>query len=336
MSTPEQSLTGQALTTVAPLMDKPGGKLSGALGAKRAARIGTLATLPAQLLLIFIIAFPTVVTVYISLTWWTPLDGTSWIQAYESWQWFDNYVEIFNDRNLGNALWVTLKIVAIAVFFEFLLGFGLAVLFVERFVAKPAYYALLLLPMMVVPAVSGYMFLILFQSTGPVNQFVAWLTGEPFQLVWFTDGFRALTVVIIADVWQWTPMMFLILLAGLLGVPEDQVKAARLLGANWAQILWRISLPRIKGVIAIAIGIRVIESLKLFDVMYIMTKGGPGTATQTLSLYIYKRTYGDLEWAYVAALGLTIVISLSLAAVLLLSLLRWRLRRAKAQAGAAP
>jgi multiple sugar transport system permease protein len=327
MSAPEQ-----ALTSTVP----PGGKLGGALGAKRAARIGTLATLPAQLLLIFIIAFPTVVTVYISLTWWTPLDGTSWIQAYESWQWFDNYVEIFNDRNLGNALWVTLKIVAIAVFLEFLLGFGLAVLFVERFVAKPAYYALLLLPMMVVPAVSGYMFLILFQSTGPVNQFVSWLTGEPFQLVWFTDSFRALAVVIIADVWQWTPMMFLILLAGLLGVPEDQVKAARLLGANWAQILWRISLPRIKGVIAIAIGIRVIESLKLFDVMYIMTKGGPGTATQTLSLYIYKRTYGDLEWAYVAALGLTIVISLSLAAVLLLTIVRWRARRARRQAGAAP
>lgn len=324
MSAPEQALTS-AVT--------PGGKLGGALGARRAKRIGTLATLPAQLLLIFIIAFPTVVTVYISLTWWTPLDGTSWLQAHESWQWFDNYAEIFTDAKLGSSLWLTLKIVAIAVFLEFLLGFGLAVLFVERFVAKPVYYALLLLPMMVVPAVSGYMFLILFQSTGPVNQFISWLTGEPFQLVYFTDAFWSQVVVIIADVWQWTPMMFLILLAGLLGVPEDQVKAARLLGANWAQILWRISLPRIKGVIAIAIGIRVIESLKLFDVMYIMTKGGPGTATQTLSLYIYKRTYGDLEWAYVAALGLTIVISMSLAAVLLLSLLRWRARRA-AQASA--
>jgi len=326
MSAPEQALTAEVA---------PGGKLAGALGAKRAARIGTLATLPAQLLLVFIIAFPTVVTVYISLTWWTPLDGTSWLEAYESWQWFDNYVEIFSDRNLGNALWVTLKIVAIAVFLEFVLGFGLAVLFVERFVAKPVYYALLLLPMMVVPAVSGYMFLILFQSTGPVNQFISWITGEPFQLVWFTDSFWAQVVVIVADVWQWTPMMFLILLAGLLGVPEDQVKAARLLGANWAQILWRISLPRIKGVIAIAIGIRVIESLKLFDVMYIMTKGGPGTATQTISLYIYKRTYGDLEWAYVAALGLTIVIAMSLAAVLLLTLVRWRVRRAQRAAGGA-
>ena len=138
--------------------------------------------------------------------------------------------------------------------------------------------------------------------------------------MWFTNPTTALIAVISADVWQWTPMMFLILLAGLIGVPEDQVKAARLLGASWAQVLLRISLPRIKGVIAIAIGIRLIESIKLFDVMYIMTKGGPGVATQTLSLYIYKRTYGDLEWAYVAAMGLTIVVVMSLAALVAIPL----------------
>ncbi len=318
------------------LKPAPGGKLSGALGAKRARRIGGLATLPAQLLLVFIIAFPTVVTIYISLTWWTPLDGTSWLQAHESFQWFDNYVEIFDDRNLGNAVWLTLKIVVIAVALQFLLGFGLAILFVDRFAFKPLYYTLLLLPMMVVPAVSGYMFLILFQSTGPLNQFIGWLTGEPFELVWLADGLWAQVAVIAADVWQWTPMMFLILLAGLIGVPEDQIKAARLLGASWGQILWRISLPRIKGVIAIAIAIRVIESVKLFDVMYIMTKGGPGVATQTISLYIYKRTYGDLEWAYVAAMGLTIVITMSLAAVLLLWLLRVAARRRARREAVAP
>ena len=323
--TPERALT-----------EAPGGKLAGALGPARARRIGGLATLPAQLLLLFILAFPTVLTVYISLTWWTPLDGTEWWQAYESWQWFDNYAEIFADRKLGDSVWLTLKIVAIAVSLQFLLGFGLAVLFVDRFAFKPLYYTLLLLPMMVVPAVSGYMFLILFQSTGPLNQFVSWVTGEPFELVWLADGFTAQVAVIVAEVWQWTPMMFLILLAGLIGVPEDQIKAARLLGASWGQILWRISLPRIKGVIAIAIAIRVIESVKLFDVMYIMTKGGPGVATQTISLYIYKRTYGDLEWAYVAAMGLTIVVAMTLSALLLLWALKLHARRRLARQEASP
>ena len=294
----------------------PGGKLAGALGARRARRIGGLATLPAQLLLIFIIAFPTVVTIYISLTWWTPLDGTSWLQAHESWQWFDNYAEIFVDAKLGSAIWLTLKIVAIAVALQFLLGFGLAVLFVDKFAFKPLYYTLLLLPMMVVPAVSGYMFLILFQSTGPINQFVSWITGEPFELVWFTDAFWAQVAVIAADVWQWTPMMFLILLAGLIGVPEDQIKAARLLGANWGQILWRISLPRIKGVIAIAIAIRVIESIKLFDVMYIMTKGGPNNASTLLLYYIYEVAFTFQDSAYAATLTVVLLVLLSTVALI--------------------
>jgi len=308
-----------------------GGRLADALGPQLTRRIGIATTLPTQLLLIFIIAFPTLVTVYISLTAWTPLDGITWVQAYTSWSWFDNYIEIFQDGRLGGAILRTLFIVAVAVTSEFLLGFGLALLFVDKFAFRPIYYSLFLLPMMVVPAVSGYMFLILFQSTGPINQLISFVTGHPFEMVWLTNRTTATIAVIAADVWQWTPMMFLILLAGLIGVPQDQIKAARLLGASWGQILTRISLPRIRAVIVIAIGIRFIEALKLFDVMFIMTKGGPGVATETLSLYIYKRTFGDLEWAYVAAIGLTIVIVMSLVAIATLS----AVRRIKARRAAA-
>lgn len=306
-----------------------GGRLADPLGPRLTRRIGNATTLPAQLMLVFIIAFPTLVTVYISLTAWTPLDGITWVKAYTSWSWFDNYVEIFQDDRFGNAILRTLFLVVIAVAAEFLLGFGLALLFVDKFAFRPVYYSLFLLPMMVVPAVSGYMFLILFQSTGPINQLISFVTGQPFDLVWLTSRSLAPFAVIAADVWQWTPMMFLILLAGLIGVPQDQIKAARLLGASWAQILTRISLPRIRAVIVIAIGIRFIEAFKLFDVMFIMTKGGPGVATETVSLYLYKRTFGDLEWAYVAAIGLTIVIVMSLIAMGTLAVVR----RARRQAG---
>ena len=217
-------------------------------------------------------------------------------------------------------------VVAVAVACELVLGLGLALLFLDSFAFRAGYYSLLLMPMMVVPAVAGYMFLILLQSTGPVNHLLGVLLGS------FVDHRRRLEAEVIAsqNSPSLVPMMFLILLAGLIGVPEDQIKAARLLGARWGQLLRRISLPRIRGVIGIAVGIRVIESLKLFDVMFIMTKGGPGVATQTLSLYIYKRTYGDLEWAYVAAVGLTIVVVMSLSALLGIGLVRW-LRRARAQ-----
>ena len=119
----------------------------------------------------------------------------------------------------------------------------------------------------------------------------------------------------IADIWQWTPLMFLILLAGLVGVPEDQIKAATLLGANSWQRFTTIVLPKMKTIIIIALAIRVIENFKIFDTLYIMTGGGPGVATETISVYIYKVTTQDLIWGYVAAIALAILIVLSIAAV---------------------
>ena len=94
----------------------------------------------------------------------------------------------------------------------------------------------------------------------------------------------------IADIWQWTPLMFLILLAGLVGVPDDQIKAATLLGANAWQRFTTIVLPKMKTIIVIALAIRLIENFKIFDTLYIMTGGGPGVATETISVYIYKVT----------------------------------------------
>jgi multiple sugar transport system permease protein len=108
--------------------------------------------------------------------------------------------------------------------------------------------------------------------------------------------------------------MFLILLAGLIGVPEDQLRAATLLGASWWQRFITIMLPRIKIVIVIALAIRVVEIFKIFDTLYVMTGGGPGVATETISVYIYKITTQDLTWAYVAAIALFILITLSVLA----------------------
>jgi multiple sugar transport system permease protein len=125
-----------------------------------------------------------------------------------------------------------------------------------------------------------------------------------------------LAAVIAADVWEWTPLVFLILLAGILAVPEDQLRAATMLGASWPQRFRRIVLPRMKTVIIIVLVLRCVEAFKLFDVMFVMTRGGPGTSTETISLYIYKQTFNELEWSYVAAIGLTLLIILSVLAVI--------------------
>lgn len=281
---------------------------------KEGKRLGNLMALPAQLLLVFIVVFPLLMQVYVSTTWWSPLDGDPWYLAYRSWNWFDNYAYIFEDPRLWGSIWRTLVIVLVCVPAQFLIGMGLAILFMDKFPGKTVFYTILLTPMMVVPAVVGYMFYIMFQQTGPMNDLIAGLTGLDADINWLNDVNLAMVAVMIAEIWQWTPLMFLILLAGLSGVPEDQMRAARLLGASAWQRFWRIALPKMKTVIVIALVLRTVECLKVFDTLFIMTKGGPGVATESISLFLYKTTFQDLEWSYVASIGLFILFALSVLA----------------------
>lgn len=279
---------------------------------KESRRLGFRLTLPAQILVLFISVFPLLMQLYISMTDWSPLDGTGWWDAYKSWNTFANYTDLAADGRFWDALGRTALVMVVCVPAEFLLGFALALLFMDDFRGKRVFYSILLMPMMVVPAVAGYMFFMLFQSGGPVNNIISHLTGATFSLAWLSSPDWALVAVMLADIWQWTPLMFLILLAGLSGVPDDQLKAATLLGASWPQRFHTIILPKMKTIIIIALAIRVIENFKIFDTLYIMTGGGPGVATETISVYIYKITQQDLIWGYVAAIALAILIVLSI------------------------
>ncbi|MDB5664118.1 carbohydrate ABC transporter permease [Cypionkella sp.] len=284
------------------------------------ARLGFRLTLPAQVLVLFISVFPLLMQAYISLTDWSPLSGQSWTQAWQFWNTFANYSDLLGDGRLWAALGRTAFVMAVCVPIEFMLGLGLATLFMDDFRGKRVFYSILIMPMMVVPAVAGYMFFMLFQSGGPVNDILSMFTGSPVTIAWLSNPKLALVAVMVADIWQWTPLMFLILLAGLVGVPEDQVRAATLLGANPLQRFTSIVLPRMKTIIGIALAIRVIECFKIFDTLFIMTGGGPGVATETISVYIYKIATQDLIWGYVAAIALAILIVLSVVCV-------WALKR---------
>jgi multiple sugar transport system permease protein len=286
---------------------------------KESRRLGFRLTLPAQILVLFISVFPLLMQFYISMTDWSPLDGVGWWDAYQSWNTFANYTDLMSDGRFWDALGRTGLVMVVCVPAEFLLGFALALLFMDDFRGKRVFYSVLLMPMMVVPAVAGYMFFMLFQSGGPVNDIISRLTGTTFTLAWLSSPDWALVAVMLADIWQWTPLMFLILLAGLAGVPDDQLKAATLLGASWPQRFRTIILPKMKTIIIIALAIRVIENFKIFDTLYIMTGGGPGVATETISVYIYKITQQDLIWGYVAAIALVILIVLSIFANLAIS-----------------
>jgi multiple sugar transport system permease protein len=283
-------------------------------------------TVPSHVLLAFIVIFPLIMQVYISLTWWTPMEGNQWYLAYQDWNWFDNYIQIFKDKALWAAIGRTLLFVAICVPIEFALGLLLAMAFYEKVPLQNVIYSIVLIPMMVVPAIAGYMFYLIFQQTGPLNTLLSYFFSGAMEINWLNDVTRAFTAIIIADIWQWTPLMFLILYAGLMSVPEDQMKAAALLKASGWQRFRHIAFPRMKAVMVIALALRLIECLKIFDSVFVMTKGGPGVATQSISIYLNKLTFSDNEWSYVAAIGLAILVFLSVIAGIIIS------RSAKASA----
>ena len=271
-------------------------------------------TAPAQYILLFIIMFPLLAEVYISLTSWTPTRGGDWTQAYRFWDWGRNYVELFRDLTFWQALGRTFLIAGVAVALEFLLGLGIAFLFLEEFPGKRVFYALMLVPMMIVPAVAGYVFWLFFQSNGPLNAIISLLIGQPFTLTWLANDFTAMIAVIVAEVWEWTPLMFLILLSGLVGLPEDQMRAATMLGATSWQKFRYLMLPMLKPIIIIALVIRGMEAVKIFDMVYLMTQGGPAQATETISIYMYKIAFQQVRWSYAAAAAMTILVIMTILA----------------------
>ena len=156
--------------------------------------------------------------------------------------------------------------------------------------------------MMITPVGVAYMFRMLTDtSKGPFTPI--WQAMGLTDFSWVNNAWGARTAILIADVWQWTPFMFLVIYSGLGAVPPEPVEAAKTLGASDWQIFRRITLPSIKPVILIALIIRALEAFKIFDLIFIMTGGGPGSSTESISLYLYRTafTFGRLSFASAAA-----------------------------------
>ena len=282
-----------------------------------AAKFGFYMILPAQIMLLFIVIFPMLSAIYLSLSEWSPLtsQGTKWYEAYKYWGGLKNYWLIIQDRDFLMALLRTVLIVVIVVPVEFLLGLGLAFLFLEKFPGKKFLHSLLLMPMMIVPAVAGFTFYMLFQGAGPINAILSKIFMTDVFIPWLTKSGWAMVSIMIVDIWEWTPLMFLILLSGLMSLPEDQINAAVILGASKWQQFQKVIFPLLKPVITIALIIRGMEAVKIFDPIWIMTTGGPGTATESISVYMYKHGFKYLKWSWVSAGGILIMIIISIISI---------------------
>lgn len=273
---------------------------------------GKMTMLPLQILLNFILIIPFAIMIFLSFTKWTPVTGIDWWRAPVVG--VPNFAQAFLDQRFVWALFRTLIFVAVVVPIEFLIGLGIALLFTGRFRGKKIFTSIVLYPMMVPWVVVGLAFFLMFQDYGPVNMILLKsIFGEPQLISWFRDPTLAFGCIMIADIWQWTPLMFLIIYSGLLAVPQRLIEAAKVLGASSRQILWRISLPLIKSLIIVALIIRGLEAFKVFDTVFIMTgAGGPGTSTETISVYVYKVAIQYNNLSYAAAVSLILLVILAI------------------------
>jgi multiple sugar transport system permease protein len=264
---------------------------------------------PLQLLLWFLLIIPTLIVLYLSLVNWQPIMGVDWWQA--PWAWFGNYARVLSDTRFWEALLRTAGVVMAAVALELLLGLGLALLFVQDFPGKRFLTSVVLYPMMLPWVVVGLVFYLMFLERGPVNYALELLFGPGATFDWLGSPAAALGVVILADVWQWTPFMFLILYSGLGALPREPREAGMTLGASNWQIFRHISLPLLRPIITVAAVIRALEAFKIFDLVFIITRGGPGTATESVSLYIYllSAVYGQLSYAAAMAVLILVLVA---------------------------
>lgn len=264
---------------------------------------------PMQLLLTFLLMPPFAIVIYLAFVHWQPILG-SWTEA--PFAGVSNFARLFTEPRFYEALGRTLVIVVLAVGLEFLFGLGLALLFSRQFRGKRIFTSVILYPMMLPWVVVGFIFYLMFLDHGPVNYALMGLFGPGAMISWFRSPIPAIAAIIVGDVWQWTPFMFLIFYSGLGALPKEPREAAMTMGATPVQIFRYITLPMLKPVILVAVVIRALECLKIFDLVYIMTGGGPGISTESLSLYIYRVAFKYGQLSYAAALAVVVLITISI------------------------
>ncbi len=262
--------------------------------------------LPAQLIMLAVVVAPTVIAIWLSLTDWQPTSGVSWYDAELVWYW--NFYDLWYDQRFIDALWRTVLVVASAVSCELVLAIGLALLFLDDWPWRKLAVSVLILPMMIVPVDGANAFFMLFNDLGPINHLISLAIGRPFEFAWLSDPNWALLPIILCEIWQWTPLMFLLVLTGLMNLPQDQVNAAAALGASRMRIFFRIMLPLLMPVISVALLIRSIETFKIFDAVYILTRGGPGASTETISMFMYTGAFVYFRIGYIAAAALIVLV----------------------------
>ncbi|MBW7881084.1 MAG: sugar ABC transporter permease [Caldilineaceae bacterium] len=232
-----------------------------------------------------------------------------------------NFARLFTDTNLHNGLRVTIVFVVVTVVIEMLVGFALALLLNREMRGKNVLRAIMILPLFATPVAVGYLGITLFyEVNGPIN--VTLRTLGFGDVPWLSNPFWALVAIIIVDIWQWTPFVFLVSLAALQGLPADLYEAAEVDGASPWQSFRGITLPLMMPTMWLILLLRLVESFKIFDIPTSLTLGGPGRATEVYSLFTYRTALRFFDHGYAAAQGFLLLIIVSIIVALLFRQIR--------------
>jgi len=275
---------------------------------------------PAIVIILLLSIFPTLWSLGISFTDIQRGGSTTAAQGATGFLGLDfsltlrNYAQLLSDTRLHTAAFNTVFYVVVGVLIQYLIGFGLALVLNQQFFGRRLVRVIFLMPMMMTPVAAAYTGRMMFDSRiSPIADLLAhipkWLGMNTTWVVpWLADSNWARITVLLIDSWQWIPFMTLILLAGMQAIPDDIYEAARVDGASALQLLRRITFPILLPVSTTVILIRALEIFKIIDIIVVTTGGGPGSATESLTMYIFKTTLTFGNYGYAAAMSYVLLI----------------------------
>jgi len=256
---------------------------------------------PTVVFLFLVVVYPMIYSLYLSTT---NFDLSSGERSFIG---VDNYVQILGNVAFFQSLGITLTLTAVTVSCSLLVGLGLALILNRYTKGRAVILPLLLTPMMLTPIVVGLMWAMMYNADYGVFSYLLSLLGFE-RRSWTGDPSTALLSVIVTDIWEWTPFMMILLLSGLQSLPQEPYEAAQIDGASKLQTLRFITLPILMPTIMVAVIFRTLDAMKIFDIVYTLTAGGPGTTTEVVSLFVYRTGFRFFHMGYAAALSWVLLV----------------------------
>jgi multiple sugar transport system permease protein len=241
---------------------------------------------PAILLILAVTLYPLGYSIWVDfVNYDAQIPGHAWVGL-------DNFKAVVEDPVAQQALIHTVWLAVSAVALELILGVLLALAMLRPFFGRRWLITIIVLPLFMAPVIVGQFWaLLVTEPFGPLNWLISQVVGHTVHINWTTATPWNYVTIILADTWQWTPFMFVIILAGLSSIPDELYEAADLDGAKPLRSFFWVTLPLLTPVILLAVTFRLLDAVKLFDVIYVLTGGGPGTDTYTASFYLYQEGY---------------------------------------------